>query len=491
MNPGHAYAYRYIMIAVLLVFVSPLNSIAQTNEVYKYQYLSHIFYARQKDSLKKNWICPSLYKEKETQKKYREIWDSRIKFITAAIEDKDFVRDNEVYDYVNAILTDIVKANPAFFSQKPILFIDRSAAVNAYAIGGNMIAVNTGLISFARSREEVALVIAHELSHNVLEHADMAMKGKAEWLTSEDYKNSLNAILDSKYERLTRLKKIFENYSFNRSRHNRYHESDADSLALVLLKNSHIDFNAAYFLRLDSADIQYKTPLKAPLKDYFTPYNISIVEAWTQRRSKGLSTRSYNFRDTSDIADSLKTHPDCTERYNKTKDLSSVNMKETPVPPNIKDKANKILIWNIFDNQGLTACLYRIFLEKDKGNKDDWYDFMVYAVFSGLYYSDQQLNRFNAIGVTPKEFISKDYYGLQTMLEQMPKDNLEQVCKQLQNAAFWQNSSNDRKDLKAFFTTINFDKEASAKAKEKAAKDFTESNPSSMYCEFTDHFKSK
>jgi len=481
--------YGYLVIALFCLF--PASIIAQIKEAYKYQDLSHIFYARQKDSLKKNWICPSLYKEKETQKKYKEIWESRTSFITSAIENKNFVRDNEVYDYINAIVTDIIKANPKYFNQKPILFVDRSASVNAYAIGGNIIAVNVGLISFARSREEVALVIAHELSHNFLDHADKAMKEKAEWLTSEDYKNSLNAILDSKYERLTRLKKIYENYSFSRSRHNRYHESDADSLAIVLLKNSNISFNAEYFLRLDSADIQYRSPLKNLLKDYFTPYNISIEDAWVQKRSKGLSTKSYNFRDTSGIADSLKTHPDCAERYIKTKPFSSASMKETPIPQSIKDKANKILIWNIFDNQDLTACLYRILLEKDKGNKDEWYDFMVYAVFSGLYYADQQLNRFNAIGVTPKEFISKDYYSLQTLLEQIPKDNLEQVCRQLQNAAFWQSTGNDCKGLKAFFTTLNFDAEASVKTKERAAKDFTESNPSSMYCEFTDHFKSK
>jgi len=57
---------------------------------------------------------------------------------------------------------------------------------------------------------------------------------------------------DSKYERLSRLKKVLEGYSFSRGRHQRYHESDADSLAIVLLKKSNIAFNAAYFLRLDA-----------------------------------------------------------------------------------------------------------------------------------------------------------------------------------------------------------------------------------------------
>lgn len=475
-------------VLLLLGLCAGFQLYAQQKPIYSYQDLSHIVYAYQKDSIKKNWVCPSLYKQKETQKKYKEIWDSRTSFITEAIEQKGFVRDVELHSYIQGIVNDIVKANPAYFSKQPILLIDRSASVNAYTIGLDIIAVNTGLITFARCREEIALVIAHELSHNYLQHADKAMKEKAEWLTSEEYKKSLNSILDSKYERLTRLKKIFENYSFSRSRHNRYHENDADSLALVLLKNSNIPFNPQYFLRLDSADVQYKSPLKNPLKDYFTAYGISLEDSWTKKRSKGLSTKSYNFRDTSSIADSLKTHPDCKERYEKTLSQSS-QQKETQVPVNIKDKANKILIWNIFDNQGLTACLYRILLEKDKGSNDEWYDFMVHNILSGLYYADKQLNRFNAIGVTPKEFISKDYYELQNLLEQIPKESLEKACKQMQTGAFWQNVSSDGKALKALFSTLNFDENASAKTKERAAKDFIESYPASMYCEFAEHFK--
>lgn len=480
---------RFLFCSLILCFAASVPATAQMQEPYQFQDLSHIFYAAQRDSIKKNWVCPSLYKAKETQKKYKEIWDNRTSFITEAIQAKDFVREPEVYQYISQILSEIIKGNASYFPQRPMLLIDRSASVNAYTIGGNIIAVNTGLITFARSREEIALVIAHELSHNILEHTEKAMKEKAEWLTSEEYKNSLNAVLDSKYERLTRLKKIFETYSFSRSRHNRYHESDADSMALVLLKNSRISFDPVYFLRLDSSDTQYKTALKEPLKNYFIPYSITLEDGWLQKRSRGLSTKNYNFRDTTGIADSLKTHPDCKERYSKTLASSTATGKETPVPAGIKDKANKILIWNMFDNQAFTPCLYRILLEKDKGNKDEWYDFMIHNIISGLFYADKQLNRFNAIGVTQKEYISKEYYELQTMLEQVPRENLEQICKQLQNAFFWQKMNNDSKSIKALFNAMNFDAEATERSRERMAKAFIESNPSSMYCEFAEHFK--
>jgi hypothetical protein len=237
-----------------------------------------------------------------------------------------------------------------------------------------------------------------------------------------------------------------------------------------------------YFLRLDSADSQYKQSLKSPVKNYFSVYNVPF-EDW--------STKNYNFRDTSGIADSLSTHPDCIDRYAKTLALSTATTKETPIPSFIHEKANKILTWNMFDNLNLTACLYRILLQKDNGNKDEWYDFMIYNIFSGLYYSDKQLNRFNAIGVTPKEYISKDYLELQNMLEQIPKESLEQYCNELKNVPFWNNMNSDARALKTLLHTLNFDTELSAKARENSGKDFLDNYPNSMYCEFAEHFKKK
>jgi predicted Zn-dependent protease len=49
--------------------------------------------------------------------------------------------------------------------------LNRDAAINAYA-DGERILVNTGMMNFVRSEKELALVLAHELSHNFLGHVD-------------------------------------------------------------------------------------------------------------------------------------------------------------------------------------------------------------------------------------------------------------------------------------------------------------------------------
>jgi hypothetical protein len=363
------YRCRPLLATILTIISIPVAS--QTKLLYSYQDLSHVYYQKQKDSLTKTWICPVIYKEKNTQKKYKEIWDERTLFLIRAIENDNYVHDNEVYSYVDGIITQLVQANKQMIPVKPLLLIDRSSS--------------------------------------------------DEWLASEDYQQSLNAVLDSKYERLSRLKKVLENYSFSRSKHQRYHESDADSLAIILLKKSNLAFNADFFLRLDSSDIIYQHPLKNPVKQYFTTYNLPFEDSWIKKRSKGLSTKAYSFKDTSGIQDSLKTHPECVARYNKTRSQTVSQATYNNIPAAIHDKANKMLIWNMYSNMSLTPCLYRIFMEKDNGNTDEWYDFMIHNIITGLYYADREMHRFNAIGVTQKEAVSRDYYELQTMLEQIPR----------------------------------------------------------------------
>ncbi|MBW8682935.1 M48 family metalloprotease [Chitinophaga rhizophila] len=445
---------KCVTLLLLLLMANSQVSLCQTNQLYNYQHLSHLYYQKQRDSLEKNWACPSVYKEKETQKKYKEIWDGRTSFFTSAIKADNYLYEKEVYDYVAAVIGELTRANKEYLPVQPFLVLDRSPSVNAYAIGNNVIAVNLGLLSYVQTREDLAFTLAHELSHNIMQHAENAMKKRAEWLTSDEYKRSLDQVLDSKYERLTRLKKVYENYSFDRSRHQRYHESDADSLALVLLKNAHISFSPDFFLRLDSADMVYKQGLKQPVKNYFAPYGITIEDAWLKKRSRGLSTKNYNFQEAVAMQDSLKTHPDCIERYNRTKSAAGSGSPFTPIPAGIKEKADKMVIWNMYCNMSLATCTYRILLAKDKYADDPWFDFMLHNVILELAYADKDLHRFSAIGVTQKEYVSKDFYELQTMLEQIPREELDKSCKSMQEAAFWSKMTDAERGFKKLMLAI-------------------------------------
>ena len=100
----------------------------------------------------------------------------------------------------------------------------------------------------------------------------------------------------------------------------------------------------------------------------------------------------------------------------------------------IKEKVNRMIIWNIFDSwpNGLSI---QDPPTKRQGVQDQWYVFMLNNVFNALCYHSRELHRFLAIGITPKELISADYYVLNHARTDAA-GKLVQYCKVLQAGRF-------------------------------------------------------
>lgn len=447
---------------------------------YNYDQLSSNFYQVKKDSLKASFKCPDQFSKKETQKKFKDIWDGRTAFLFESIANNQFLVQPEMYKYVYELLQEIISGNKKFFTQAPFLLIDRNSSVNAYALGNNILAVNIGLLAFVETREELALVLAHELAHNSLRHPENSMIEKADLLTSEKYKNELEEISKSTYGKYSRLTKILEGYSFSRAKHNRYHEEEADSMAHVLLANSKMSYDPKIFLRLDSADFIYKKELKNNISDYFSKAGIQLDENWLKKAGRGLSTKKYNFKDLT-LADSLKTHPDCIDRYKylAAKLPANEKPKATPIPASIVNSANDCIVWWNIINNNLTAAMYRILLEKDKGNNLLFNESMTSVILNRLFNADKKFERFNAVNVEKKELISAKYFELQTLFEQVPREKLEIICDAELNKPFWQQTKADTQYLKSIFKNINFLYPVSPKDLKSLKTEFQKSYPNS------------
>ncbi len=399
---------------------------------YSFTDLGGRYYSALQNDIRKSKPATAIFSDKKAQKKYTELNDERRKTIINGFTENNFVYQKDILDYLAAIAADLQKSSKSLFPEPPIILLDRSDVVNAYALGDNIVVINMGLLLFVQSREELALILAHELSHNILRHAENSLKETAARLSSDEYNDSINAVLDSRYERYSRLKKIVIGYSANRSRHSRYHEASADSLAIGLLKKSGISFDARFFLRLDSVNEVTRQKLGQPVKHYFDHYKLQFEDSWL-KQAKGLSSRNYQFRDSSAIdEDSLKTHPDCLMRFEKTKSQTDANLPLTPIPGPLKEICRKIILWNKINAFDLTPALYYVFNEKDNTNHDPWYDFIAGVVFSILNYAEKDLNRFNAVGSRQKEYVATTYYDLQNSLTRMSRAVLETNCNTIQ-----------------------------------------------------------
>ncbi len=83
--------------------------------------------------------------------------------------DPQYYEDAEATDYINA-LGDRLVANGSDTRQKFDFFLIRENQINAFALPGGYIGVNTGLLLAAQSESEVAGVLAHEIAHVTQRH---------------------------------------------------------------------------------------------------------------------------------------------------------------------------------------------------------------------------------------------------------------------------------------------------------------------------------
>jgi predicted Zn-dependent protease len=84
--------------------------------------------------------------------------------------------DPSAQRYVAGLLAPLVGALGATPFRFELMVVD-TPEVNAFALPGGFIVVNSGLLAEARTGEEVAAVLAHELSHVTLRHSTKRIAG--------------------------------------------------------------------------------------------------------------------------------------------------------------------------------------------------------------------------------------------------------------------------------------------------------------------------
>lgn len=75
-----------------------------------------------------------------------------------------YLDDPEVNDYLQNLGDRLVAADPSIGEHFEFFAVGASA-INAFALPGGHVGVNTGLILAAQSESELASVLAHEISH--------------------------------------------------------------------------------------------------------------------------------------------------------------------------------------------------------------------------------------------------------------------------------------------------------------------------------------
>lgn len=170
--------------------------------------------------------------------------------------DKSYLNDAEVADYLNSLGATLV-----YHSSEPgqpfEFFAINDNAINAFAMPGGFIGVNTGLILAAQSESELAAVLSHEIAHVTQHHLARMIAGQ-KYDSLAAFALIAAAILSARSNPDAAMASIVGAQAGGIQRQlnfTRLHEQEADRIGLTILQQSGYDTRAmpVFFERLQKA----------------------------------------------------------------------------------------------------------------------------------------------------------------------------------------------------------------------------------------------
>lgn len=391
---------------------------------------------------------PKEYNEKGAQAWYDEILINRKDYLLDLFKDDKVLHDTFLLKLCDNIFQRIKKGNPEYNFNDIHFYINRSPVANAANFGEGTIMINLGLFLITDNEDEIALVIGHELAHQLLTHLDSKVRQTISTLTSDEFKKELKDIKRSEYNKFGRFKNLMKGISIESGKHSRYKETEADSLGVVFARNAGYDVikAAPVLLKLDKVEDIYEGKQVYNLKSYFEGIEIQPNYFKPKTKYKGLSSVNVTMNADADF-DSIKTHPDCRLRYEKITG-SPTNLtpdccnKISHQFKNYKDRALLESVRYLYERNNITLALHYCFMGLNSGFDPKIYQRFISLCFTKLYYADEKLSRFNYVNVGAKN--ESNLKELQDFLFEIHKKDLETI------ALFYLNKCNENNEDDAF-----------------------------------------
>ncbi|CAG9932234.1 M48 family metalloprotease [Candidatus Nitrotoga arctica] len=214
--------------------------------------------------------------------------------------DKDYLDDAEVNDYLNQLGYQLV-SNSNEPGQTFEFFALNDNSINAFALPGGFIGVNTGLMLMAQSESELASVLGHEIAHVTQHHLARMVAGQK--IDSVAAIAALAvAILAARSNPQTSQAAIVGMQASSIQRQlnfTRIHEQEADRIGLTTLQKAGFDPHAMpiFFERLQKSTRLLDNNMPSYLRTHpITSDRIADVANRVQQTSYRLVADSLNFQ---------------------------------------------------------------------------------------------------------------------------------------------------------------------------------------------------
>lgn len=147
-------------------------------------------------------------------------------------------KNTQQNQYIQCIANHIIKVSGSNQSWETNLFEDKS--VNAFALPGGKIGINTGLLTVAKNQHQVAAVMGHEVGHVLAQHSNERMSIEYASSTGLQLLSVLGGAESTEKGMLIGLLGVGAQFGISLP-FSRKHESEADLIGLELMAKAGFD----------------------------------------------------------------------------------------------------------------------------------------------------------------------------------------------------------------------------------------------------------
>lgn len=295
---------RCVLLMLLCVFTQQQLAAQFTTDYTPYKYSSSGYRMSPNAYIKKLNISYHTSEASMVKKFNRYLYDLHRSFGDASRK-KQFIEDPGVKRYLKGVLDTILKRN--HINEQFDIICTRYTVPNAYNMGDKRLYVNIGILAQLNNEAQLAFLLAHELSHQLLYHVQDNFIALERLAKDKKVKKEIRDIKKARYNKLDRSFQFMKSYEYDFAKYSRANETSADSMAMVLLRETGYDLREANTL-MQLLDIVDKDTSKVDFKLYFEHEAKTLNPAWMMRKEHPL-----DFGHEEAMAlnkDSVKTHPD-------------------------------------------------------------------------------------------------------------------------------------------------------------------------------------
>ncbi|BAV09795.1 Peptidase family M48 [Filimonas lacunae] len=430
LNPSN---FRNIIPGLLLLLLTS-NTKAQTNIPYvplKDDSIAGVNLVKQVEQRYKQDVNTL---KGSNKKSIADLYEYRLTEVKSMTSHKEVITDASVQQYLQSLTSLIINANSQLSGISTRFYFSRSAVPNAFSMGDGTIIFNVGLFTKLNSEAEVAFVLCHELAHLYLNHSNNRIEQYVNTMYSKDMQKELRKIQSSEYRQNAQLKSLSEKFSFNSSRHSRDHESEADSMGVVFLRNTRFNTYATVSALgiLDTIDVEtFNT--NAFLQQTFTSKAYPFQTKWLEKE-EGLLGGHATLETNKKLEDSLKTHPDCQLRIKAITSMvvptGADGRQDFLVNAGEFTRLKKSFAYEIVDHyynsSNLSGCFYFAVQMLQKNVNDPYVVAIIGKLFSRMY-TLQKAHKLGSYTQQPAPYYSSNYNNLLQFIQNLYLEDMAAI----------------------------------------------------------------